>query len=228
MSARFGPLKRGLRWSAVTFALLTAYIASPPFLAYWSQRHVPALVPVLRALWSPLELYARHPRWPGSTMYVGYEQWAYEQLQYGLEPEADKLLDVSSQLDFRDVPLNLVAEYVSQIHDHPIELTPDTDGEVLVTINSTAPLRDHLEQMTKSHGLVYAVIGKRVVIGPPAIVESMIGAADATAHPHRRRNNVIVVVGFLFLIAAIVLILRRHSGRRRAIIAAAAGERAKN
>jgi len=223
MTAR-SRLKSAAKWAAVVAVTLSAYVASQVFVSYFCNRHAPALSPVIRALYAPLELYyVRHPTWPGSRSYVQYEEWVYQQLQRLSGEQTDLELYVMSQLEFNDVSLNVVAEYVSKIHEYPIELTPDTDGDVLVTLKATAPLRDHLGQITRPHGLVFGVIENRVVIGPPATVENLVTQADAAAHPHRFRNNVIAIVGLALFIAVIVLLLRRRAARRRAVTNAAAG-----
>jgi hypothetical protein len=211
------------KWATVAVLLLAAYVASPPFLGYWSQRHVPAVVPVLQAMWSPLELYARHPRWPGSTRYVEYEMWANRGLQNQFASEADVKLNEQTQCIFAGTPLSDVVSYLSAVHDHPMDLLDGIDEDTPLTMNMSGTLRDALDQVAKSTGLAAAPVGKRIVIGPQAEVEVLVADAEAAANSGKWIANLVVLGNVILIVAVIVLFWRWRAARRRAAMKAAAG-----
>jgi len=223
MHSRRSRLRRVVLWPAAAVLLLAAYALSPPFLSYWVTRYAPPAMPVLRALWSPLELYARHPAWPGSRAYVEYEMWANRRLQDHFASDADVKLNEMTQIQFNGTPLSDVASYLSALHDHRIELLEGIDGDIPVTMNANGKLRDALDQLVQPLGLAAAPVGTKIVIGPPAEVERLVVEADAAASSGRWIADLVVLANLVLIVAVIVLLLRRRSARQRVAFAASSG-----
>jgi hypothetical protein len=209
-------LKRAATWTGVIVLMVAAYVASPPFIAYWSSRHAPAALPVLHTLWAPLDLYARHPHWPGSTQYVEYEMWATRRLQDHFALEIEAKLNEQTQCIFAGTPLSDVVSYLSAVHDHPMDLLDGVDEDVPLTMNMTGTLRDVLDQVSQLTGLAAAPLGKRIVIGPAAEVERLVAEAEAATSSGRWIADLVVLGNLALIVTVIVLLWRRRAARRAA------------
>jgi hypothetical protein len=214
MSARPNRLKRGFIWSGVTLGLLVLYLASCPFVMFWSERYLPAATfPVVRAGYAPLEAYCRE-EWPGSGFYGQYAGRCLRALNEHARGDASAALEEQTSVQFVQTPLRDVISYVSELHNFHIELLDGVDGDVEVTANSKATVREVLDEMLHPLGLAVAPVGRNLVIGSPEVVQGLVAEA-AAAEAGKLRGNLIVLGVLVLLVTVIVLLWRRRVARRR-------------
>lgn len=214
MSARPNRLKRCLFWSGVALGLLVLYVASWPFVSFWSERHLRAALPVVRAVYAPLEVYFRN-EWPGTRMYGRYTSSCIRTLNEHARGDVNARLDDQTSIQFAGTPLRDVVSYVSEVHGFYIEVLEDVDGDVEITVTSNATLRDALDELLQPLGLAAAPVGRKLVIGPPETVQRLAAEAEAAANASKLRGNLMVLGGLALFVGLIVLIVRRRSARRR-------------
>jgi hypothetical protein len=222
MPSRPNRLKRCLFWTGIALGLLVFYIASWPFVFFWCERNLHAGIPVVRAVYAPLEVYSRN-EWPGSRMYGQYTSWCISTLQEHSRGDASARLNEQINIEFAQTPLRDVISYVSEIQGFQIELLDEVDGDVEVTANSNGTVGELLDQMLHPLGLAAAPVGRKLVIGSPEAVQRLAAEAAAAAQAGKLRGNLIVLGGLVLIVAVIVLVVRRRAGQRRAVINADAG-----
>jgi len=217
MSRNRRRLKRAARWTAAAVLLVAAYFASAPIAFFLSARHFQRAVPALVTVYSPTIVYTQNQRWPGCLRYREYCQWIQNKLDEQLAGPYDINVarDTMTQVEFTNCPLHVIAKHLSKSFRCPIDLAPNVDGEIQLTMTLSAqsgPLRDILERLLEPHGLVAALVGKGMVVCKPADVQSLIAEADANA---RKRRSSLIVLGSLGLIVAFAVLLLRRSGFSR-------------
>ena len=153
--------------------LMASYVASPPFAFYFSEHHYPNAVPTLLVVYAPVRKFIQNPDWAGSKSYAEYSQWAYNEIAANLigDPLSNIRLDAPTMVQFASTPVRDVIDYLSELHSYAIELDPDVDGDIEVTISSTAPLRDALSAILEPHDLLAWPAKDRIVIGTSAAVK---------------------------------------------------------
>lgn len=210
-------LSRLAAWMIGLLMLLAVYALSLPFAFFWSQQGLPRAVPTLQVIYAPLDRYSQEPNWPGTRTYNIYQSWCENSLRDSyLGPEAPRLeLQELSNLQFTETPLRMVASHLATLHDYPIELDDEVDGDIVVTVDLTDTLGDALRQLLEPHGLRAEPDDGRIVIGTPAAIDRIVA--------RRRAANPLVVYGPWILIAIVVLILgaaaqliRRRKSKHRA------------
>jgi hypothetical protein len=211
----FKRLTRVTKWATLALLLLALYLASAPLAFYWSNARFPSALPVLFKIYAPTVVYLQNPDWPGSGAYQAYTDWCRREfyLRFEYVPDSERALAEPSQIAFHGTPLRDVAVYLSQIHNCNVDLTQDAKWDSEITREATAPLREHLEQITQPLGLTFAAAGEHIIVGPPATIEQLIAKNDAAARAIKLPGNVIVrgVIACVVVIAALVL----HRWRRR-------------
>ncbi|MFO1096421.1 MAG: hypothetical protein U0992_24410 [Planctomycetaceae bacterium] len=175
MSSRHTILKRVAAWNAGVLLLLALYVASVPFVAFWSEAHAPRLRPFLRVLFAPVVVYVQHHNWPGSRAYMRYEAWCDKKLTsyYAKDPLTQKLDRDLCDIRFTETSLNQVAGFLSTLHECRVELDPSASPEVVITATAKTTLRDSLKLVLEPHGLAAAPIGERIVIGTPERIQQL-------------------------------------------------------
>lgn len=202
-------LKRFAAGAVAAVVLLGLYAASAPFVGFWLPRYVPAAVPLLQTLYAPTSVYAQHRSWPGSIAYNRYESWCYARLSDGRDTLSRKLDNERSDVQFNQVALSDVSEYLSRLHECLIELDESADPSVVITLTANSTFRDVLERICGPHGLVAAPIGERIVIGTPERIQQL----TASSRPDNPLLGWAVGLPLLVGLFAAVLIFRRRKRR---------------
>jgi hypothetical protein len=72
-------LKRVAVWTAAFVLLLAGYVASSAFVVCITVKNYPASLPVLKVIYSPIEVYVRE-KLPGTKMLERYARWVQNAL----------------------------------------------------------------------------------------------------------------------------------------------------
>lgn len=205
------------KWATLVLLLLALYMASAPLAFAWCSKHFQQAIPVLVKVYGPSSVYLQNPDWPGSGAYRAYTDWCRREfyLRFEYVPDSERALAEPSQIAFHGIPLRDLAGYLSEIHNCSIDLTQDTNGDSEITREATAPLREHLEQITQPLGLTFAGIGEHIVVGPPATIERLISEFNAAAAAIQLRYSLMGLASLLIGVTVLAVLWRR-SGRRRA------------
>jgi len=200
---------------------LSLYMASCPLVFEWSQRSGFGrfLVPATRMFYAPVFLWVQRPQWPGSAAYLEYANWTIYHLN---EPdvgnaESNAQLGWPATVDFTATPLQDVIKFLSNMRGLPIELDPEVDGDIEVTIKSAGSLRDVLKELLEPLGLVAWPADGRIAIGTPAAIQRVRAEDRAT---HLLPDSGWLMLALLCISATSLLILLR---RRRSILTQPAG-----
>lgn len=178
--------------------LLTAYLASYPCIFFLTVQHWQRAVPALQFFYAPLHGYNRNPQYFGSQTYKDYVAWADTAIAYRVigDIDSDRILRTKTDIDFTNAPLRDVVSYLSELHAHPLELDPDVDGGIEVTLQSRATLGESLTELLEPHGLVAWPAHNHIAIGTPVAIER---TKDAD-----RANNPVPIGAWILLALAIV------------------------
>src|SRR5262245_57754990 len=134
--------KRLAACTAALMLLLTVYAASYPVNLFVATFYFPRAMPVVFAVYSPLIVYAERPKQQGVRMSLGgrlyydYAVWAYGSLSERIRgnEKSNSRLDTKTPISFSNTSLRDVLETLGTIHDCPIELDREVDGDVEVSI----------------------------------------------------------------------------------------------
>lgn len=214
----FKRLAHVAKWGTLALLLLALYLASAPLAFAWCSKHFQQAIPVLVKVYGPSSVYLQNPDWPGSGAYRAYTDWCRREfyLRFEYVPDSERALAEPSQVAFHGTPLRDVAEYLTQLHYCNVDLTQDTKWDSEITREATAPLREHLEQITQPLGLTFSAIGEHIVVGPPGTIEQLIAKNNAAAWAIQLPGNVIARSVIACVVAIAALELHRRWRRRRA------------
>lgn len=214
MPARRSRSHRIALWLAGGTLALTLYVASYPLAFEWSKRSGWGrfTYPVVQAVYYPLAAWVRQPDSFGNAAYLEYANWIFYHLnepEFG-NAESNARLGVTLQVDFTAASLRDVVQFLNEAMAWPIELDPDVNADVEVTLNSSGPLRDVLKQILEPLGLIAWPSDGRIAIGTPAAIE-LVRVADRARHPFPTGGYVLLTVSAASAISLAILL---HRGQR--------------
>jgi len=80
MPTRRPILKRVAVWTAGVLLAFVLYLAGAPLVIFTVLPRFPAIVPVFKILYGPIDYYGRQDGWPGSHSYRNYVEWCRDRL----------------------------------------------------------------------------------------------------------------------------------------------------
>jgi hypothetical protein len=214
MSPRRSIPHRFALWISGAVLALTVYLASYPFAFDWTMHRSWTAFRVMQAVYSPLALLIRQPDWIGSRTYADYVNWVFFKLNEPIiDAEARNAFDSSTSVDSAGTSLRDVVQYLSEVHNFPIELDPEVNGDLEITVSSKAQLGEVLRTMLEPHGLTAWPAHQRIAIGSPAAIERIKAAdqaADRAMHPLPRGAWILLALLTLSFVSLWLLLRRRR------------------
>jgi hypothetical protein len=202
-------------WVLTGILTLTLFLASYPFAFHWTMHRSWTAFRVMQAIYSPLALLIRQPDWIGSKTYADYSNWVFFKLNEPLiDAEASNALGSATSVNVTGTSLRDVIQFLSDLHNFPIELDPEVNGELEITVSSNAQLGEALRTILEPHGLTAWPAHQRIAIGSPAAIERIKAAdqaADRVMHPMPPAAWILLTLLVLSIVSLCLLLRRRRS-----------------